>query len=479
MTTPPDSLIGRTLAGRYRVQQRLDQGGMGEIYVATQVPLGRQVVLKLLRSELANDEIALKRFEKEARAASALTHPHIVTIYDFGQAEGNQLYLAMEFLRGRSLRRVLEEDGPLSWTRSLHVVRGMLRGLAEAHSRGIIHRDLKPDNVMVVPAGDDDDFVKLLDFGLARTMELDAANAARLTQRNSVPGTPAYMPPERISGANDDGKSDLYSLGAMWFELLTGQIPFPGPTPVQILVRHLQDPPPKVHAYPLRDPTPPWADEVIGRLMAKSPAERPQSAAELLRWLADLERPNGRTESPRAASPEKARSGPEAAARPQPHTATETSFEVLSEESLGRDAFVAEVTIEEPIALTRLKSDPSVPPHAPPPTEEDVVVLLTQKKGAKPPEAPPSREELALAGATDVTAVVTAATQGLRRHFDRIALVDMRGNPPRLLGSMGFRQPERLCREVVSPSALRGVLSSRGVHYGSPPTTAVWTELFH
>ncbi len=286
-----DPYVGRVIAGRYQIERKLNQGGMGAVYLAIQRPLDRPVALKVLLRRHDDDKTAALRFEKEARAVSRLAHPHVVTLHDFGSTEAGELYIAMEYLQGQSLRELLDAAGALAWDRSLHVMRGVAAALVAAHGAGIVHRDLKPENVMLVERSGDVDFPKVLDFGLARSIQSD--DKAPITQRDVIPGTPAYMSPERASGVADDPRSDLYSLGAMWFELLTGRPPFEGESSIKVILRHIHETP---MAPSQRTPgahIPQALDLLVLSLLEKHPDRRPASAAELLEHIDALARPQG------------------------------------------------------------------------------------------------------------------------------------------------------------------------------------------
>jgi serine/threonine protein kinase len=288
--SPADPFIGKTIAGRYKVERLLGQGGMGAIYSATQEPLGRKIALKVLLQAYAKDATAVARFEKEARSISKLVHPNIVTIFDFGQTEDGDFFIAMELLDGHSIRETLDQNGRLDSRRALHIVQGIAIGLSEAHRRNIIHRDLKPENVMLVRSGEDHQFPKILDFGLARTND-PGEDETQLTQKDMIPGTPSYISPERINGVGNDPRSDLYSLGALWFELIAGRPPFLGETPVKVIVAHVQEPVPSFHSLNPPVNAPEEIELIIRKLLSKDPEDRPRSATQLLRSMQDLVTP--------------------------------------------------------------------------------------------------------------------------------------------------------------------------------------------
>ncbi len=274
--------VGKLVGGRYRVARRLGAGGMGTVYVAVQEPLGREVALKVVRRDLSGDEKTVERFRREAMTLSQAHHPHIVTLLDFGEMEssdGGALYFAMELVPGQNLRQRLQQRGPMPVKKTLTVVRDIASALAAAHALGIIHRDLKPDNVLLMEATGNPDFVKILDFGVAKLVREDegAADQEQLTQRGSVVGTPGYIAPEvALRGVTTDARSDLYALGVLWFECLAGHPPFRARTATALLMAHALDPVPS-----LPDAIPLPVAGLVQRLLAKSPEDRPESAEEL------------------------------------------------------------------------------------------------------------------------------------------------------------------------------------------------------
>jgi serine/threonine protein kinase len=277
-----DPLLGRTLPGGYRVTHLVGVGGMGRVYCAEQVALGRTVAVKVVHPGFADDELTSARFLNEARAASRLSHPHSVAIFDFGRTDDGRPYIVMEYLRGRDLARVAADEGPLPLGRVVDVLRQTLAALEEAHALGIVHRDLKPDNVVLEPLRSGLDFVKVVDFGLAKILKGDVAatSAGALTRPGLVCGTPEYMSPEQSRGDPLDGRADLYSIGVILFELLSGRVPFIADTATKILLMHLTEPPvdPRDIA-PERGIPQPFAELTL-RALAKSCDDRFQDARE-------------------------------------------------------------------------------------------------------------------------------------------------------------------------------------------------------
>jgi beta-lactam-binding protein with PASTA domain/predicted Ser/Thr protein kinase len=269
-----DTLIGTLFDGRYQVVRKLGAGGMANVYLAEDQELGRRVAIKILNDRHAGDEQFVERFRREAKNAAALSHSNIVSIYDRGEAEGTY-YIAMEYLDGRSLKELIVQRGPAPITVSVEYARQILSALRFAHRHGIVHRDIKPHNVLV----DSDGRVKVTDFGIAR------AGASQMTEAGSIVGTAQYLSPEQARGTDVDQRSDLYSLGIVLYELLTGMLPFNGDTPVEIAMKHLSTIPEAPSAK--RPEIPRDLDLIVTRALAKDPDDRYQSADEM---DADLER---------------------------------------------------------------------------------------------------------------------------------------------------------------------------------------------
>src|SRR5262249_40289931 len=263
----------RTLA-HYQVRSLLDRGGMGEVYLAEDLRLGRPVAIKLLARHLIRDETAKARFLREARAASKLDHPSIATVHDIGEQDG-ELFMVMALYEGETLKKRLER-GALPVEEALGVLRQVAQGLEAAHRAGIVHRDIKPANVLVTSAGT----AKILDFGLAKL--ISDSQGQTMTQAGQVMGTPLYMSPEQLRGEAVDWRSDLWSLGALAYELLSGVSPFQTNSSQATVSRILNDEPPSLASVP---GVPGWLAELVSQLLRKNPAERPQSASELLRRL--------------------------------------------------------------------------------------------------------------------------------------------------------------------------------------------------
>jgi serine/threonine-protein kinase len=269
-----DTLLNTLFDGRYRIVRKLGTGGMANVYLAEDEVLGRRVAIKILNDRHAGDDQFVERFRREAKNAASLSHPNIVSIYDRGEAEGTY-YIAMEYLDGRSLKELIVARGPAPVHIAIDYARQILAAIRFAHRHGIVHRDIKPHNVLVDAEGR----LKVTDFGIAR------AGASQMTEAGSIIGTAQYLSPEQAKGAPVDQTSDLYSVGVVLYELLTGVVPFSGETPVEIAMKHLSSPPEPPSTK--RAEIPRELDLVVLRALAKDPADRYQSAEEM---DADLKR---------------------------------------------------------------------------------------------------------------------------------------------------------------------------------------------
>lgn len=282
-------LTGRVVDRRFEVGEKLGEGGMGAIYHAKQLSMNRMVALKLLLRDRRGDPISAERFKHEAYLASRLRHPNAVVIYDFGQAEDGLLYIAMELLTGQNLKECMHTDAPLGHVRGSAIMLQMLRPIAQAHGMGLVHRDLKPANIFLTTVEGDPDFVKVLDFGVAKlTAVQDSVEGYQggLTVAGKIYGTPNYMSPEQIRGKDVDQQSDLYSLGIIFYEMLCGRRPFEAETPVDVMMMHLRDAPEPPSTY---EPSIPAAiDEVALKALEKEPKDRFASAEEFIDTLLTL-----------------------------------------------------------------------------------------------------------------------------------------------------------------------------------------------
>ena len=281
-----DPLLGQILAGKYKIEKLIKTGGMGSVYRGRHVLMDKTVAIKVLRPSLAGDDAVVARFSREAKAASKISHPHAVSVTDFGEAENGVVFLVMEYLDGRTLKEVIVKEGPLSLGRAVEIVRQVAGALDAAHGQGVIHRDLKSENIMLV-SHNGDEWAKVLDFGIAKILQpVGAAADAEITQANLVVGTPQYMSPEQCSQSGAlDARSDVYSLGIIVHEMLTGKLPFTGESATVVMMKQVQDAPPSV--LESQSQLPAAVDRVIKRSLAKQPIDRFQSAGELSAAFAD------------------------------------------------------------------------------------------------------------------------------------------------------------------------------------------------
>jgi tRNA A-37 threonylcarbamoyl transferase component Bud32 len=272
------SLVGTVLAGRYRIERLLGSGGMGSVYRAEHVLMRKACAVKVLHREMTQVKEVVARFEREAVAAARIEHPNVATATDFGQLENGSFYLVLEFIEGKSLSQQIAASGPLPEERALVITRQIADALAAAHGAGIVHRDLKPDNVMLVAKDGSGDFVKVLDFGIAKVkIEEAGADQQALTRLNTVMGTPEYMSPEQARGEPVDHRADLYTVGVILYEMLAGTSPFRHEEFVVVLTKKLTEDPPPLPAH-VSGAT----RELVDTLLRRSPDERPQTAADVV-----------------------------------------------------------------------------------------------------------------------------------------------------------------------------------------------------
>jgi len=286
----PDPYVGKEiLAGQFKVLERIGAGGMGSVYKAHQPSMDRLVAVKILHSKFTSRKDLASRFRREARAMSHLTHPNTAKVYLFGQLEDNACYIVMEHLEGRNLGQLVRQDGAMPPSRAIAVLIQACGALEEAHQKGIIHRDLKPENIFLCKQGGIEDYVKVLDFGLAKVTEREIAPGSLiLTQEGMVFGTPEFMSPEQAQGKALDPRSDVYSLAVILYELVTTKLPFEARSPMEFITLHVQATPIPVSERAPHLSFPPGVDEVILKAMAKNPDDRYQSAAEFAAALGSL-----------------------------------------------------------------------------------------------------------------------------------------------------------------------------------------------
>ncbi len=284
----PRDLTGQRLFGDYTITRKLGEGGMGAVYLAQQDVIRQEIAVKVLHTRAASSSEIIERFNREARVISLLSHPNIIRVFIFGRTENGLMYMAMEYVAGTSLREHVQAHGMPDELTSIKIIKQMCSALAEAHDLSIVHRDLKPDNVLLTEFRGEKNFVKILDFGIAKITDTQAEEK-QLTQAGIVYGTPEYLSPEQAQAKPLDHRTDLYSLGVMLYELITGQVPFQAASAVQILTAHVfnePQPPSQVSQKPVS----PTMENIILKAMSKDPNNRFQSALEMFRALEMRER---------------------------------------------------------------------------------------------------------------------------------------------------------------------------------------------
>ncbi|PIE19233.1 MAG: hypothetical protein CSA66_02800, partial [Proteobacteria bacterium] len=283
MDTSEQAIVGMTVQGRYRLDELLGKGGYGAVYRAKHLKMGNDVALKVLHASHSQSEEIVKRFELEAQRSCTLRHPNTIRVFDFGRADNGQLFLAMEFLAGAPLSAELKHGRKMAPSRVVYIISQVLRALAEAHAVGLVHRDLKPDNIFLTQIGNEEDFVKVLDFGIAKVVN---SGGTGLTLTGAVIGTPKYMSPEQCYGRDVDHRSDLYAVGCIMYHMLAGRPPFLADEPMAYLLQHAHEAPPDVRELAGADhPIPTGLAELITKLLSKEPSARFESAEATLAAL--------------------------------------------------------------------------------------------------------------------------------------------------------------------------------------------------
>lgn len=280
-------LVGQVLADRYHIVKKLGEGGMGQVYLAEHVKMGRRSAIKVMNPSLVHDTEAVARFNREAANASRISDAHVCAIYDFGETPEGLIYLAMEFIEGEPLTELIREEGALSVSRAADIAVQVAAALQAAHDLGIVHRDLKPDNIMLTRVRDGSDGVKVVDFGLAKAVGGEGGGQ-KVTKTGLVVGTPEFMSPEQLSGDTLDGRTDVYSLGLVLFNMLTGTLPFPADSVQEAMVKRLTDEPAELLEVRPDLHFPPGLQQILDTALARSPVHRYQSAAKFAHDLASV-----------------------------------------------------------------------------------------------------------------------------------------------------------------------------------------------
>jgi len=300
-----DPRIGQVLLDQFRIEERIGSGGMGMVYRARQTTLVRDVAIKILHPDLAQNPDAVRRFHREARISTALDHPNIVRVFLFGQLPDGSLYLVMELLRGRPLADLLRIEPRLPASRALHIAVQVAEGVGEAHTQGIVHRDVKPENIFLTPKGRDPDFVKVLDFGIARLLRAEEQTQA--TQSGLVFGTARYISPEGAAGEVTDARSDVYSIGVLAYQMLCGETPFEGSSPVSLLMQHIHERVPHLKNRAGGREVPDGVADVVMRALSKNPDGRYEDGAHLAEVLREAGERAGLAVRPRRGTGEGSR----------------------------------------------------------------------------------------------------------------------------------------------------------------------------
>jgi serine/threonine-protein kinase len=298
-SAPASNLVGQVVADRYHIVKKLGEGGMGQVYLGEHVKMGRRSAIKVMNPSMVHDPDAVARFNREAANASRITHPNVCAIYDFGETPDGLIYLAMEFIEGEPLTDVLQRVGALPVARAAQIFAQVADALQAAHDLGIVHRDLKPDNIMVSRGRDGADVVKVVDFGIAKAVGGDEAGQ-KVTKTGLVVGTPEFMSPEQLAGDKVDGRSDLYALALVFFQMLTGRLPFEAETVQETMIKRLTDEPATLAATRADLSFPPGLQAVLDTALARSPADRYQT---VLKFADDVKTIAGTSRTQRASVP--------------------------------------------------------------------------------------------------------------------------------------------------------------------------------
>ncbi len=353
----PDPLVGSILAGRYRILRHLGEGAMGAVYLGEHLKIGRHDAIKVLRPSLVRNEEAIARFARGARNASRIHHPNVCTVYDFAEADEDFWFLAMEYIEGEELGDLLEREGPLGLHRAVDLTIQIARALAAAHRIGIVHRDLKPGNVMVGRGAHDREVAKVVDFDIAKGSS--QGEAANVTRMGFTIGTPEYMSPEQLMVDELDGRSDLYSLGLVFFKMVTGRLPFRGTTSNELMLERLNQDPLKLSDVS-DHPFPDGLQHLLDRALQRRPSDRPADAAAFMTELEEAVAGTAPTEGRGDARDSAVGSGPEESDLPATRVEPKVDPDELGGGGTGgsrpRPAWVAPVAFAAAFSVVALGS---------------------------------------------------------------------------------------------------------------------------
>jgi serine/threonine-protein kinase len=405
-----DPLVGTVLLDRVRVERPLARGGMGKVYYGELVRMKRPCAIKVLDARLmAGGDVTefIRRFQLEASIAAKLTHPNVVTIFDYGETDDGNCFIAMELLDGRSLSDELKAVGALPAERAVHIARQVARALREAHALGVVHRDMKPGNVYLTKRDDDDDFVKVLDFGLVK--ETATGDGQDHTQMGQIMGSPRYMAPEQVQGKHVDARTDVYALGATLYAMLAGRPPFDKATDLATMMAHVSDAPPTIASVAPNAQLPPGLEAIVMRCLAKNPDERYASMEELI--TAFKLRPGEQTTSSDSGSHSSPRlTPPVIAVQSQPPKRSATPWVVALLVAAAVGVGVTMMSRQEaPPPAPAVATSPIAPPVAPPPASTPAAPKATATLHVEtdPPGAKVKEEGETLCEATPCDIVYT------------------------------------------------------------------------
>jgi serine/threonine protein kinase len=453
-----EELLGKVWGGRYQIQEFVGRGGMGIVFKARHLQMDRDVALKVIHRKLCQDEKQVQRFEQEARTSSKLHHPNSIRVYDYGTSDDGRLYMAMEFLSGITLGKMISEEGAQPPKRVLHIARQIIKSLSEAHELGLVHRDLKPENIIICDIYGEHDFVKVLDFGIAKAIG-SSEEQMNLTQTGFICGTPRYLSPEQALGHDVDGRADLYSVGVLMYEMLTGRPPFIGENPISIVMKHVHDDPPPLTGMEKYGDVGRQARWLVERLLEKNPARRPFPGERIVEFI------DGRIDESTLMGRPVASLGSQGGAR-----ATTVGHPDRAD---PRD-FAEEAGETMPPVSSSAKTIPPATPTTPTAEEDDGYHTAVLGNTTQPPGPPPSTPTVPSSDETAMIQRPEALIEGETRPTDAAALDDGADDTRILsLEQIASLTPPSPPRGPGSGPRIRrsGEGSSRREEKGRPPKT--------